>query len=179
MNLKDATDFINFIKKKDSERSDTRFNGRNELTHKYTPPPPNFKALTGENHGQQMVLDFANEVQILDKGTYKPLVWKRYIEDIISLLHTSRGVVNQFNEQANEYHPTIKFTAEISVSEATSLDATFYRGKRFKRELVLDVRILFKPTEVFQDTFDTTFHPPGAEKGFRRKAFAARPLSAS
>ena len=143
------------------------------------PPPPNFKALTGENHGQQMVLDFANEVQILDKGTYKPLVWKRYIEDIISLLHTSRGVVNQFNEQANEYHPTIQFTAEISVSEATSLDATFYRGKRFKRELVLDVRILFKPTEVFQDTFYTTFHPPGAEKGFKRKAFAARPLSAS
>lgn len=116
-----------------------------------------------------MVLDFANEVQILDKGTYKPLVWKRYIEDIISLLHTSRGVVNQFNEQANEYHPTIKFTAEISVSEATSLDATFYRSKRFKRELVLDVRILFKPTEVFQDTFYTTFHPPEQRKASKEK----------
>ena len=143
--------------------------------HTNIPPLPISKRLLEKTMGSK----WYQILQILNKGTYKLLVWKRYIEDIISLLHTSRGVVNQFNEQANEYHPTIKFTAEISVSEATSLDATFYRGKRFKRELVLDVRILFKPTEVFQDTFYTIFHPPGAEKGFKRKAFAARPLSAS
>ena len=38
-NLKDTTDFINFIEKnKASVRSDTRFNGRYELINKYTPP---------------------------------------------------------------------------------------------------------------------------------------------
>ena len=47
---------------------------------------------------------------------------------MISLLHNNRGVVNQFNEQANEHQPKITFTAEMSISEATILDATFYKG---------------------------------------------------
>ena len=67
-------------------------------------------------------------MQILDKGANKPLVWKRYNYYMISLLHNNRGVVNQFNEQANEHHPKITFTAEMPISEATILDATFYKG---------------------------------------------------
>ena len=57
---------------------------------------------------------------------------------------------------ANNYHPTIKFTAEISDTEITFLDTCVYKGERFKEESILDVRTHFKPTETFQSR---TLHP--------------------
>ena len=66
------------------------------------------------------------EKQILNKSAHKPLAWKRYIDDIISLWNSSRDVVKKFFEQANKHHPTIKSTAEISCTNATFLDTTIY-----------------------------------------------------
>ena len=87
------------------------------------------------------------------------------IDDMISLWHTSRDVVETFIEQANKHHPTIKFTAEIC-TDATFLDTTIYKGERFNKESVLDARTHFKPMETFQYTFFTTSPLPGAKKGF-------------
>ena len=121
--------------------------------------------------GTKMAVAFANifmgeiEKQILNESAHKPLAWKRYIDDIISLSHTSRDVVEKFIEQVNKHHPTIKFTAEISCTDATFLDTTIYKGQRFNKESVLDMRTHFKPTEKFQYTFFTC-HPLGAKKGF-------------
>ena len=73
----------------------------------------------------KMAVTFANifmgeiEKQILKESAHKPLAWKRYIDDTISLRHTSRDVVEKFIEQANKHHPTIKFKAEISCTDAT------------------------------------------------------------
>ena len=122
--------------------------------------------------GTTMAVAFGNifmgeiEKQILNKSTHKPLAWKHYIDDIICLWHTSRDVVEKFIEQANKNHPTIKFTAEISSTDASFLDTTIYKGERFNKESVLNMRTHFKPTETFQYTFFTTCHPPGAKKGF-------------
>ena len=121
--------------------------------------------------GTKMAVAFANifmaeiETQILDKSANKPLVWKRYINDVISLWQTNRGTVDQFIEQANKHHPTIKFTAEISCTETTFLDTVIYKGKRFNKESILDMRTHFKPTETFQYMFFTSCHPPGVKKG--------------
>ena len=95
------------------------------------------------------------EKQILNKSAHKPLAWKRYIDDIMSLWHASRDVVEKFIEHTNKHHPTIKFTAEISCTDATFLDTTIYKGERFNKESVLDMRTHFKPTETFQYTFDS------------------------
>ena len=38
-----------------------------------------------------------------------------------------------FVQRANNYHDTIKFTAEISDSEITFLDTKVYKGERFNR----------------------------------------------
>ena len=122
--------------------------------------------------GTKMVVAFANifmgeiEKPILNESAHKKLTWKRYIDDIISLSHTSRDAVEKFIEQANKHHPTTKFTAEISCTDATFLDTTIYKGQKFNKESVLDMRTHFKPTERFQHTFFTTCHPPGAKKGF-------------
>ena len=52
-------------------------------------------------------------------------------------------------EKANAYHLTIKFTAEVSEIETTFLDTTVYKGERFEKERILDVRTHFKLTETF------------------------------
>ena len=65
--------------------------------------------------------------------------------------------IEHFIEHANSYHPTIKFTAEVSQLGITFLDTTVYKGERFKKELILDVQTHYKPTETFQCTnFSTT-----------------------
>ena len=56
--------------------------------------------------------------------------------------------------------------AEISETETTFLDTTISKGERFFKDSVLDVRMHFKPTETFQYTHFTSFHPPGVKKGF-------------
>ena len=75
--------------------------------------------------GTKMAVTFANmfmakiETEILNQSVTKPLVWKRYIDDVISIWNTTREKITQFIEQANSHHPTIRFTAEISKTETT------------------------------------------------------------
>ena len=64
--------------------------------------------------------------------------------------NTSRDKIEDFLVTANSFHPTIKFTAEISETEATFLDTKVYKGDRFNKESILDVRTHFKATETFQ-----------------------------
>ena len=87
--------------------------------------------------GTKMAVAFANifmadiETEILSKSVIKPLIWKRYIDDIFSLWDVSKQDIDKFITQANSHHPTIKFTAEISNTEATFVDIVVYKGKRF------------------------------------------------
>ena len=136
------------------------FNGKNYLqTH-------------GTAMGTKMAVSFANifmakvETDILSQSVTKPLVWKRFIDDIFSLWNINREKITKFIELANKHHPTIKFTAEISDTETTFLDTKVYKGKRLKKEAVLDVRTHFKPTKTFQYTHYSSCHPPGVKKGF-------------
>ena len=56
----------------------------------------------------------AVETEILNASKKKTLVWKRYIDDVFSLWNINIEEIDGFIEQAKRYHPTIKFTAEIS-----------------------------------------------------------------
>ena len=92
-----------------------------------------------------MAVAFANvfmakiEKGIISKSKIKPLVWKRYNDDVFSVWHTTEDNIEQFVQRANNYHDTIKFTAEISDSEITFLDTKVYKGERFNRESTLDI----------------------------------------
>ena len=119
-----------------------------------------------------MAVAFANifmgeiETRIIERSEIKPIEWKRFIDDIASFWTTTKDEVLQFIKKANEFHPTIKFTAEISDSEATFLDTNIYKGKRFYETGILDVSTHFKPTEKFQYTHFKSCHPPGVKKVF-------------
>ena len=95
----------------------------------------------------------------------RALVWKRYIDDIFSLWDISREELQQFIEQANNHHPTIKFTAEIFETEITFWTLV-YKGNRFITESVLDIRTHYKATETFQYTHFSSCHLPGVKRGF-------------
>ena len=108
--------------------------------------------------GTKMVVAFANifmpsiEKEILRQSVNIPLTWKRFIDDVFCLWDTNKEEIEHFIKQANLYHPTIKFTAEVSQLETTFLDTTVYKGERFEKESILDVRTHYKPTETFQYT---------------------------
>ena len=70
---------------------------------------------------------------ILQNNT-KPREWKRYIDDVFSLWDCKRNEVEHFIEEANSFHPTIKFTAEISKNEKTFLDTVVFKGEIFIKD---------------------------------------------
>ena len=86
------------------------------------------------------------EKEILRQSVNKPLTWKRFI-DVFCFWDTNKEEIEHFIEQANLYHPTIKFTAEVSPLERTFLNTTVYKGERFEKELILNMRTHYKPTE--------------------------------
>ena len=61
--------------------------------------------------GTKMAVAFANifmaniEKEILRQSTYKPLVGKRFIDDVFSLWNITKGEVDDFIEQGNEFYP--------------------------------------------------------------------------
>ena len=122
--------------------------------------------------GTKMAVSFAiifmAEIEtnlILQSGT-KPKEWKHYFDDAFSLWDCDRKDVDRFIQQANKFHPTIKFTAEISENQITLLDTTVFKGERFTEDSILDIKTHYKPTETFQFTHFASCHPPGVKYGF-------------
>jgi len=60
----------------------------------------------------------------------------------------------------------IKFTAEISDKEINVPDTIFFKGERFKKQEILDIRTHFKSTGTFQHTHFSSCHPPEVRKRF-------------
>ena len=94
--------------------------------------------------GTKMAVAFANifmakiEREILRQNNTTPIFWKIFIDDIISMWDTNRAKIEEFLLKANTFHPTIKFTAEISETETIFLDTVVYKGDRFLKESILD-----------------------------------------
>ena len=132
----------------------------------------NYLQTHGTAMGTKMAVAFANifmarlETQILSNSCIKPLFWKRYIDDVFLLWNTSQEKIESFVKKANDFHSTIKFTAEMSETEITFLDTKVYKGVRFAKESILDVQTHYKQTKTFQYTNFYSCHPPGVKKGF-------------
>jgi len=108
--------------------------------------------------GTKTAVYFANifmaeiETSLIQQNDTKPREWKRYIDDIFSLWDCKKNEVDRFIKQANAFHPTIRFMAEISEDEITSLDTVVLKGERFPEKSILDIKTHYKPTETFQYT---------------------------
>ena len=104
------------------------------------------------------------ETRPLDK---QPSMWKRYIDDIWCVWPHSREDLEIFLQDLNSFDRDLKFTWDISDTEANYLDVHLYKGQRFystPNEGLLDVETYFKPTNTFQYVHFTSAHPPGVKK---------------
>ena len=85
---------------------------------------------------QKQQCQFANidmvetETNLIQQSDTKSREWKHSIDDIFSLWDYNRKDVELFIKEANNFHPTIKCTAEISENEITFLDTIVFKGER-------------------------------------------------
>ena len=101
------------------------------------------------------------EEKLLDNYPINPLLWKRYIDDILCIWPGPPSELNQFMIYLNQSHPTIKFTHESSPSSVNFLDLTIYKGKRHTTSLILDLKPFFKVMNKFQYLEYNSSHPKG------------------
>ncbi|XP_068692864.1 uncharacterized protein [Montipora foliosa] len=106
------------------------------------------------------------EKQLLLFSPHKPIIWKRFIDDIFSVWTSSKQEISNFVDFANRFHATIKFTCEMSSERAVFLDTEVFKGPRFASNKILDVQTHFKATETFQYTHFSSCHPLSVKKGF-------------
>ena len=83
------------------------------------------------------------EKRLLAASPLKPLVWKRFIDDIFSLWNIPMEEVSIFVNFANSFHPTIKFTCEMSSERAVFLDTEVFKGPRLASLGILDSQTHF------------------------------------
>ena len=121
--------------------------------------------LVGTAMGTRMAPSYANlfmadlETSFLATQSIKPLLWKRFIDDIMCIWPGTIPQLETFLNDLNSFHPTIKFTWEYSEKNITFLDLNIYKGKRFQKHHLLDMSTFFKKTNTFQYLHYSTSHP--------------------
>ena len=90
------------------------------------------------------------ETRLLTASPFKPLVWKRFIDDIFSLWNIPIKEVSEFVNFANSCFPWHRGL----------------QGTRHSTHKSLDLQTHFKPTETFQYTHFSSCHPFNSKKGF-------------
>ena len=125
----------------------------------------------GTAMGTKMAPAYANifmgtlESRILSQTNPSPIHWKRYIDDIFLVWTNTKESLEQFIKSINDLHPRINFTAEFSTDEIIFLDLCPYKGERFAKEGILDIKTHIKPTNTQQYVHASSAHPPGTGRG--------------
>ena len=110
--------------------------------------------------GTKMAPAYANifmgrlEGQLLRSISLKPFSWFRFIDDVDMKWTHGPENLEIFLQEANSFHPTIRFTAEVSNEEHVFLDT--------KSRLVgnsIDVDLYTKPTDTHQYLLPSSCHP--------------------
>ena len=91
-------------------------------------------------------------------------------DDILTISSPSGTVIKKswinLLNKLKEFHPTIKFTTEISENEVTFLDTAVFNGERLKKESILDIKTPYQPTETFHYTHFNLCQPPRVKNSF-------------
>ena len=124
-----------------------------------------YHQVQGTAMGTKMAPSYANlfmaelEEKLLKYSPIDPILWKRYIDDILCIWPGSQQSLGAFIEHLNKAHPTIKFTCESSPHSVDFLDITIFKGNRYRSTGILDFKPFFKPTNKFQYLEYSSAHP--------------------
>ena len=114
----------------------------------------------GTAMGTCMAPSYANlfmgmlEERLLSAATHSPRVWLRYIDDIFMIWTSGRDTLESFLTFINSFHPTIKFTNNISPVKLPFLDVMITIVDGF-----LHTDLYSKPTDTFNYLHWTSCHP--------------------
>ncbi|XP_078374508.1 uncharacterized protein LOC144658057 [Oculina patagonica] len=119
----------------------------------------------GTAMGTRMAPAFANlfmgdfERKALEGYTDKPLLWFRYIDDILMFWTHGNEKLDDFIAYLNSIHPTIKFTSERSTTSIYFLDVNIQleNGK-------IETDLHCKPTDKHQYLLYSSSHPYHTKK---------------
>ena len=70
----------------------------------------------------------SQEDKLLAQWTLKLTLWKRYIDEVFMIWDQSEEL-ETFLEDLNKFHPTIKFTKEMSYTEIPFLDVLVLKNR--------------------------------------------------
>lgn len=130
-----------------------------------------YRQVSGTAMGTRMAPSFANlfmatlEEQFIEGEPIKPLLWLRYIDDILCIWPDSQETLTAFLNRLNCYHSTLRFTWEVSTKEVSFLDLEIYKGSRFEQSGILDLRPHYKSSNSFQYLHRSSAHPPSTHRG--------------
>ena len=124
-----------------------------------------YHQIQGTAMGTKIAPAYANnfmaelEEKLLENYPTKPILWKRYIDDVLCIWPGKQEDLDTFIKYLNRSHPTIKFTYESSTTSVDFLDITIYKGDRYISQNKLDIKPYFKKNNKFQYLEYNSAHP--------------------
>ena len=121
----------------------------------------------GTAMGTKMAPAYANifmgalQSRILSETNPFPIHWKRYIDDIFLVWTDTKESLEQFIRASMTYTKALILLTD----EITFLDLCLYKGERFAKEGILDIKTHIKPTNTQQYVHASSAHPPGTGRG--------------
>ena len=89
----------------------------------------------------------------------KPLLFKRYIDDIFMIWSDTPEELATFMGSLNAVHQDLRFTHEHSTHTINFMDITIYKGHNFPLTNRLDTKTLQKPLNLYQYLHFSSNHP--------------------
>ena len=90
---------------------------------------------------------------------YKPLLLKRYIDDIFLIWTHTEDQLQNFLTALNNFHPSLHFTYSVSETSTNFLDLTVYKGPYFPFTNLLDTKTYQKIQNLYQYLHFNSNHP--------------------
>ena len=99
------------------------------------------------------------EKEAIEKCPIKPTFYFRFQDDILLGFPGDEAKFLEMFNILNNHHPSIKLKYEINTNMFNFLDITGYKGERWRKENILDLKVYFKPTDTHALLHSTSFHP--------------------
>ena len=95
---------------------------------------------------------------------HKPLLLKRYIDDIIIIWTHNKDLLENFLTALNSFHPSLHFTFAYSQTSTDFLELTIYKGPYFPYTNTLDTKTYQKEQNLYQYLHFDSQHPRSQHK---------------
>lgn len=142
------------------------------LTHNYISFNNKFwHQLKGTAMGTSFAVRYANivifqiERKALNTCTQKPLLYKRFVDDIIAIMPTKNSG-DALTHALNAVNPAIQFTAELDEHHIDFLDITIYKGDNFIINNKFDTKVFQKPINLYCYLPPSSYHTHSIFRSF-------------